>query len=396
MEMKFKYTSAIKKIRALKKRRRVIQGGSSAGKTIAILAILIDRCTRSPNLRVSVVGENIPMLKRGAMRDFINILKMTDRYFDDHWNRSENIYKFANGSYVEFFGADDDSKLRGARRDVLYINECNNVKFESYTQLAIRTSREIYLDYNPVKRFWVHQELINADDVDFLLLSYKDNEGLDQSVVDELESYIIKAETSDYWANFVAVYVRGELGSLEGVVYNNWRYCDDIPVAAEFIGVGLDFGFTNDPTAAVAVYKLDGKLLLEEIIYQSGLLNSDIARLLKQAGEIRGWGSNYLVVCDSSEPKSISELKRAGLKAIGVKKGKDSILYGIGLVQEYEMLVTKSSHRLISELETYSWVRKDGRTINVPQDKDNDLMDAMRYLIMQKFSNKKVTARPFS
>tara|TARA_R110000851_G_scaffold329568_1_gene501563 strand:+ start:375 stop:1577 length:1203 start_codon:yes stop_codon:yes gene_type:complete len=395
MENKFKYTTAIHRIRGLKQRCKVIQGGSSAGKTIAILAILIDKATSQNNLRVSVVGENMPMLKRGAMRDFINILKMTNRYFDEHWNRSQNIYKFANGSYIEFFGADDDSKLRGARRDILYINECNNVRFESYTQLAIRTTTAIYLDYNPVKRFWVHQELIGFEGNDFIQLNYKDNEGLDASIIKELEAARKKAETSDYWKNWVAVYVDGKLGSLEGVIYSNWKYCVDDYSDAELVGVGLDFGFTNDPTAAIAVYKFNGKFVLEEIIFQTGLLNSDIARLLKQAAEIRGWGKSYLVVCDSSEPKSIAELKKSGLKAVGVKKGKDSILYGIGLVQEYEFLVEKSSINLIKELESYSWVRKGGKTINVPEDKNNHIMDAWRYLIMEKYSKRKTSAMPF-
>ena len=395
MERKFKYTTAISKILALKNRLRIIQGGSSAGKTIAILAILIDKCCKEPNLSVSIVSENLPHLKRGAIRDFINILKMTNRYFDEHWNRSQHTYKFGNGSFIEFFSADQDSKLRGARRDVLYINECNNITFEAYSQLAIRTRKLIYLDFNPVKRFWVHQELLSEKGTDFIKLNYKDNEGLDQSVIDELEKAIMKADSSPYWKNFCNVYVWGKLGSLEGVIYSNWKYCVDDYSDAELVGVGLDFGFTNDPTAAIAVYKFNGKFVLEEIIFQTGLLNSDIARLLKQAAEIRGWGKSYLVVCDSSEPKSIAELKKSGLKAVGVKKGKDSILYGIGLVQEYEFLVEKSSINLIKELESYSWVRKGGKTINVPEDKNNHIMDAWRYLIMEKYSKRKTSAMPF-
>tara|TARA_R110000851_G_scaffold74070_3_gene163515 strand:- start:2475 stop:3668 length:1194 start_codon:yes stop_codon:yes gene_type:complete len=394
--MIFSFTTAIKKIRKLKRKKKVIQGGSSAGKTIAILAILIDKCTKNPDLSISVVSETLPHLKRGAMRDFIKILKGTGRYIDENWNRSQFTYRFSNGSYIEFFSADQDSKLRGARRDILYMNESNNITFEAYTQLSIRTKSEIYLDYNPVKRFWVHQELIGADDVDFIILNYKDNEGLDESIVKEFIIARRKAKTSDYWKNWVAVYVDGELGSLEGVIYTNWRYCVDDYTNAELIGVGLDFGFTNDPSAAIAVYKLNGQFVLEEIIFKTGLLNSDIVKLLNQAAELRNWGKNYLVVCDSSEPKSIAELKKAGLKAVGVKKGKDSILYGIGLIQEYEFLVDKGSKNLISELESYSWVRKGGKRVNVPEDKNNHIMDAWRYLIMEKYSKRKAPSKPFT
>lgn len=393
--MEFRYTTAIGKIRKLKNRIKVVQGGSSAGKTIAILAILIDKCARKKNLSVSVVSENMPHLKRGAMRDFIKIMKTTNRYFDSNWNRSNSIYKFANGSYIEFFGADDDSKLRGARRDILYLNECNNVKFEAYTQLAIRTNKEIFLDYNPVRKFWVHNEILGGLDVDFIKLNYKDNEGLPETIISELEKAKVKSKTSEYWANWCKVYIDGELGSLEGVVYSNWKRIYLIPEEADFLGIGLDFGFTNDPTAAVAVYKYDGKLILEEIIYKTGLLNSDIAKAINKTAEIRNWGNNFKVICDSSEPKSIAELKKYGIKAYGVKKGKDSVVYGISLVQEYELLIDANSTNLITELENYSWTKKQGKTVNIPEDKNNHLTDAFRYFIMDRFSKKQPVARPF-
>lgn len=391
----FKYTTALGKIRRLSKKKRVIQGGSSSSKTFSILAILIDKCARTPNLSVSVVSENLPHLRRGCIRDFVNIMKMTNRYIDVNWNRSQNIYKFTNGAFVEFFGADNDSKLRGARRDILFINECNNVKFEAYSQLAIRTKKEIYLDFNPVKSFWVHQELLGEDDVDFIKLNYKDNEALDASIVSELEAARIKAKRSDYWKNWVAVYVDGELGSLSGAIYTNWKRIDYIPAEAEFLGLGLDFGFTNDPTAITAVYKYNGKIILEEILYKAGLLNSDIAKIIRNTAKERDWGGNFRVVCDSSEPKSIAELKKYGIKAYGVKKGKDSVIYGISLVQEYDLLVLSSSDNLINELESYSWLKKNGRQVNIPEDRNNHLADSFRYFIMDKFSKRKASSTPF-
>ena len=174
-----KRTTAINKILKLKKRVKIIQGGTSAGKTFGILPILIDKATRTPRLEISIVAESIPHLRRGALKDFLNIMKWTNRFFDSRYNKSLLRYEFANGSYIEFFSADDSSKLRGARRDILYINECNNVAFNSYNELSIRTKSDIYLDFNPANEFWVHTELKDEVDSDFLILTYKDNEALD-------------------------------------------------------------------------------------------------------------------------------------------------------------------------------------------------------------------------
>ena len=167
----FKRTTSINKILSLKKRIKIIQGGTSAGKTFGILPILIDKAARTPNLEISVVSESIPHLRRGALKDFVKILKWTNRYFDEQFNKSLLTYQFRNGSFIEFFSADDSSKLRGARRDILYINECNNVTFEAYNELSIRTKREVYLDYNPANEFWVHKELKDEPDTDFIILT---------------------------------------------------------------------------------------------------------------------------------------------------------------------------------------------------------------------------------
>ena len=179
----FQRTTATNKILALKSRTKIIQGGTAASKTYSILAVLINKAIQKPNLEISVVAESIPHIRRGALKDFLKILKWTNRYYDDQFNKSLLTYQFKNGSYFEFFSADDSSKLRGARRDVLYINECNNVTFESYNELAIRTKKEVYLDFNPSNEFWVHTELKDTADTDFLILTYKDNEALDESIV---------------------------------------------------------------------------------------------------------------------------------------------------------------------------------------------------------------------
>lgn len=371
----FKKTTAIKKILNLKKRIKIIQGGTSAGKTFGILPVLIDKAARNEGIEISVVAETIPHLRRGALKDFLKIMKWTGRFFEDRFNKSLLRYEFANGSVIEFFSADDSSKLRGARRDILYINECNNVTFDSYNELAIRTRKEVYLDFNPSNEFWVHKELKDEPDSDFLILTYKDNEALDQSIIDQIEKNKEKAKTSTYWANWWKVYGEGQLGMLEGVVFSNWKLIDTIPKEAKLLGIGLDFGYTNDPTAIIEIYNYNGQRIVNEVAYQTGLLNSDIARMLPK---------HVIVYADSSEPKSIDEIKRHGITIKGVTKGKDSINYGIDVMQRNEYLVTANSQNLIKELRSYVWdTDKQGNRLNKPIDFNNHAIDAFRYHEME-------------
>jgi phage terminase large subunit len=371
----FKRTTATNKVLELKKRVKIIQGGTSASKTYSILAVLINKAVTIPSLEISVVAETIPHLRRGALKDFIKILKWTNRFNDKQFNKSLLTYEFRNGSIIEFFSADDSSKLRGARRDILYINECNNVTFDSYNELAIRTRKEVFLDFNPAHEFWVHKELKNEPDSDFLILTYKDNEALDQSIIDQIEKNKEKAKTSSYWANWWKVYGEGQLGMLEGVVFSNWKTIDTIPSEAKLLGIGLDFGYTNDPTAIIEIYNYNGQRIVNEIVYQTGLLNTAIAKLLPK---------NVIVYADSSEPKSIDEIKRYGITIKGVTKGKDSINYGIDVIQRNEYLVTSNSQNLIKELRSYVWdTDKQGNRLNKPIDFNNHAIDAFRYHEME-------------
>jgi phage terminase large subunit len=377
----FKRTTAINKILSLKKRIKIIQGGTSAGKTFGILPILIDKCTKDPGLEVSVVAESIPHIRRGVLKDFIKIMRLTGRYVDDRFNKSLLRYEFGNGSVVEFFSADDASKLRGARRDILYINECNNVTFESYNELAIRTKKEVFLDFNPANEFWVHKELKDEPDSDFIILTYKDNEALDQSIVSQIEKNRLKAATSSYWANWWRVYGLGEVGSLEGVIFDNWKSIDKIPNEAKLIGIGLDFGYTNDPTSIIEIYNYNGQRIANEVVYRTGMVNSDIAMMLP---------NNVPIYADSSEPKSIEEIRRFGKMIKGVTKGVDSIRFGIDIMQRQEYLVTADSQNLIKELRSYCWdVAKDGTRKNVPIDHFNHAIDALRYHEMETLGLKK-------
>jgi phage terminase large subunit len=371
----FKRTTSINKILSLNGRIKIIQGGTSAGKTFGILPILIDKCAKENGLEVSVVAETIPHLRRGALKDFLKIMRWTNRYFDDRFNKTLLRYDFANGSSIEFFSADDASKLRGARRDILYINECNNVTFEAYNELSIRTKKEVYLDFNPANEFWVHKELKDEPDTDFIILTYKDNEALDESIVSQIEKNRDKAATSSYWANWWRVYGLGQVGSLEGVVFTNWKEIDTIPNEAKLIGIGLDFGYTNDPTAAIEIYNYNGTRIVNELVYRTGMVNSDIAKILP---------SGVIIYADSSEPKSIEEIRRQGKTIKGVTKGADSINYGIDVMQRQDYLVTKQSTNLIKELRSYCWdTDKQGQRMRRPIDHYNHAIDALRYHEME-------------
>ena len=373
--MKLTETTALRKIHKLNKRTKIIQGGTSASKTFSILWVLSNKAMHIPDLEISVVAESIPHIRRGALRDFEKIMRWGGRYNPNSFNRSLLKYEFLNGSFIEFFSADDSSKLRGARRDILYINECNNISFQAYNELAIRTKKEVYLDFNPANEFWVHTELKDEADADFIILTYKDNEALDESIVQQIEKNREKAKTSSYWANWWKVYGEGQVGSLEGVIFSNWQQIDKLPNEARLIGIGLDFGYTNDPTAIIEVYNYNGKRILNELKYQTGMLNSDIAKVLP---------NNVPIYADSAEPKSIDEIRRYGKTIKGVTKGKDSINYGIDTMQQQDYLVTKDSTNLIKELRSYIWdTDKQGVKLNKPIDHFNHAIDALRYHEME-------------
>jgi len=375
----FQKTTAQTKIAKLRKRVRIVQGGTSASKTYSILPFLIDYAIKNSGQVISVVSESMPHLKRGAIKDFLEIMYMTDNYNDARFNRTDFKYKFASGSYIEFFSADQPDRLRGARRDVLFINECNNISFEAYHQLAIRTNKFIYLDYNPSSEFWVHTELINDSDSDFVILTYKDNEALRPSIVREIEKARDKAATSEYWDNWWKVYGLGQTGMLQGVIFPNWKVIDSLPSDARFISGGLDFGYTIDPTAGIMMYKHNGAYILDEVLYSTEMTNPDIYKAL--------FTFNCAWVADSAEPKSIEELRRLGMKVFPAQKGPDSVLHGIQLLQSETVYITKRSVNLIKEQRNYCWDKnRQGDTLGKPIDKYNHAIDAVRYIALNHFT----------
>ena len=386
MEEKFIATTNLKKIASMKKRIRIVQGGSSAGKTFSIVPVLISYAAANENKLISIVSESMPHLKRGAMRDFEKIMKSTSRWIDGSFNKQHSTYTFANGSKIEFFGADDDAKLRGARRNVLFINECNNVSFDAYLQLAIRTSDFIYLDYNPAAPFYATEELQFEEDAELIILTYKGNEGLKKDIVEQLQKAEKKRGTSEYWDNWVRVYVDGLIGQLTGAIFENYEVIDSVPKEAKLLGYALDWGYSNDPTVVVACYRHDGRVIWDEILYRKGLTNLDISKKLEK-NKVDKYAKIW---CDSAEPKSIEDLKRLGWNARPTRKGRDSILKGIELLQRQEnMAVTKSSINIIKEFRNYTWEKtKDGQQVNRPIDNWNHAMDAIRYFALMEFKIK--------
>jgi phage terminase large subunit len=367
--MKYKETTALKKIMKMKRRLRIVQGGARAGKSIAILLILIDIAQTSADQKIiSIVSETIPHLKRGVMRDFLDIMHEHKYFKADSWNKTDFIYTFDTGTIIEFFSADQPSKVRGPRRNILFINECNNVSHEAYTQLTIRTSEFVYLDYNPVAEFYVHDDILPGDKsrYDFDIITYKDNECLPAEIRKEIES---RSGNKNFWR----VYGLGELGDSEGKIYKDWAIVDEVPHEARLERYGLDFGYSIDPAVIIAIYYYNGGYILDEITYQSGLKNRQLADIIKNLDP-------SLVIADSAEPKSIDELKEYGINVLPSIKGQGSVNRGINYVQDQKISMTKRSLNLIKEYRNYLWkTDKDGKITNIPDVGFDHSMDAVRY-----------------
>ncbi len=365
----------------MKARIRAIPGGTSASKTISILLWLTNlaQCDKAPTL-TSVVSESIPHLKRGAMRDFKNIMKEHKYWRDANWNATDSIYTFETGSQIEFFSTDNGDKLRGARRDRLFMNEANNCTFDAFEQLEVRTKDFIYLDWNPSNEFWYYTDVkLQRTDVEECTLTYKDNEALPLAIVQAIEQ---RMSRKGWWQ----VYGLGQLGEVEGKIYKNWQIIDEIPKEAKFVRRGLDFGYTNDPSSLVDVHYYNGAYILDELVYAKGLSNKQIADYALN-------GEQVLAAADSAEPKSIDELRSYGMNVIAAPKGKDSVRHGIQLVQEQVIMVTKRSVNIIREYRNYLWATdKNGRILNEPEHAYSHSMDAVRYAFVTMLREGKPTS----
>ncbi len=364
----YSITTATKKLHKLDKRIRAIPGGTSAGKTIGIEQVLINLAQKDkqPTL-TSVCSESFPHLRRGVIRDFKNMMQAQRYWKEDRWNATDSIYTFETGSQIEFFSTDNADKLRGARRDRLFINEANNITFDAFEQLEVRTKEFVFLDWNPTNEFWYYSELKGKrDDIEELTLTYKDNEALSEEIVKSIEQ---RKSRKGWWQ----VYGEGQLGEVEGKIYKDWAIIDEIPHEARLERYGLDYGYSNDPTAIIAIYKYNGGYIWDEITYQKGLSNRQIADIILNLPPA-------LVVPDSSEPKSNDELIAYGINVLPASKGQGSVNQGIQVVQNQRVSMTKRSVNIIKEYRNYLWLTdKDGRITNTPEDGFNHAMDAGRY-----------------
>ena len=361
----------------------VNKGSTRSSKTWSILQLLYTIAYFSTRPRViSVVSESLPHLKKGCIRDFETMLKNDNLWNENDWNATDKIYKVGK-SKIEFFGVDSSAKVHGPARDILYINECINIDYETYRQLAIRTTETIFLDYNPCFEFWVDEKVLPSKESVLIHSTYKDNEMLSQAQVREIES---NRETD---ANWWKVYGLGETGSLVGVVVNNWDIIEDMPISCKKRFIGVDFGYTNDPTAIVDIQLSEGEIWINEVAYQTRLDNPDIARII-----IDYCGKNIPVVADSAEPKSIAEIKKFGLHVEPAQKGADSVALGIGVMNRYKKHITSGSLNIIKEYRNYRYATDaNGNPTNKPIDKFNHSIDAQRYVFLNKFAE---TKRDFS
>lgn len=378
----FTATTATKKIIPLRKRIRLLSGGTSASKTISILLYLMDRAQsdRTPTL-TSVVSESMPHIKKGAERDFKNIMQQHHYWKDANWNATDHIYTFETGSRLEFFGTDSPDKVRGPRRNRLFVNEANNVPREAWEQLLLRTEEFAFADWNPTSDFYMYEEYgltdepaigqvpsSNDPDVDFLILTYKDNEGLAPSIVQEIEK---RKPNKSWWR----VYGEGKRGEVEGKIYKGWKTVDEVPHEARLVRRGLDFGYALDPAAMIDIYYYNGGYILDEGFVRTEMLNRHIADWVLNQSD-----PNTLVCADSAEPKSIDELKSMGVNVTGVAKGQGSVNHGIQYVQSQQISYTKRSLNLKRSYNNYMWkTDKDGNILDVPDHYLSDPMDAVRY-----------------
>lgn len=368
----FQDTTATRKVFDLTKRIRALSGGTAASKTISILIWCIDYCQspKNKNKLVTVTSESYPHLQKGAMLDFENIMKDRNYWNDSLWHDTKHIYTFETGNHLEFATFDTYSKAHGSRRDVLFVNEGNNMPYNIVDQLMVRTRETVWLDWNPTSEFWFYTDILPLrDDVDFITLTYLDNEALDLTTKQEIESH---RNNKAWWQ----VYGLGQLGVLEGRIFKDWIMIDEVPIDARLERYGLDFGYSIDPTVIEAIYRYNEGFVIDEITYQKGLSNKTIADILNNK-------PSALVVADSSEPKSIDEIANYGINIIGAQKGGGSVLQGIQYVQAQKIYVTRRSLKTLKGYRNYLFITdKNGKIINEPDDTIHEWsnpMDAIRY-----------------
>ena len=372
---KIKVNKVYTHLKRSKKKIVVEQGGTRSGKTYNILLwIIFHYCAKYTGQTITIARKTFPAVRSSVMRDFFDILKQHELYNEDYHNKSNSEY-ILNGNLVEFVSLDQPQKIRGRKRDLAFLNEANELTFEDWQQIVFRTNGRIILDYNPSDSFhWIYDRVIPREDADFYQTTYRDNPFLDATIVSEIER--LKETDEHYWR----VYGLGERGTNRAQVFQFTTY-QQLPPQAKFLSYGLDFGFTNDPSALVACYQWGDNLYFQEVLYSTNLTNQDLSQKFAKFDI----GRYDEIFADSSEPKSIEELHRMGFNIKPTAKGADSVNAGIDMLKRYKLHVNGSN--LVKEMENYKWLEdKNGNLLNKPEDKYNHAIDALRYGVWNKLS----------
>lgn len=376
----YKTTTAFQKICGLKKEVRIVQGGKGSSKTISIIMLFILLAiSKRQNLILSIVAESLPNLKSGALRDFEKILKSWGLFGQFKINKTDRTYTFGT-NMIEFFSVEGEHSRLGSRRTHLYINEADAIKFSTFIELYSRTSVFSIMDYNPRRKFWAHKDLIGQPHVDFLVLNFTDNEYIPKNEKSSILWFKKKAdEGSKYFLNKWRVLGLGLLGITEGVVFENWTESKFVPTDAQYLGAAIDWGFTNDPTTCIKLFRYESKIYVKVSLYKKGMLNSQIANHIKNDPQL----FSGLIIADSAEPKSIAELRTYGINI--VKVNDKGILSGINIMQEFEFVLVGSE--AVEEFTNYCWkMNKSGESLGVPVDDWNHIIDPLRYFCVDRLS----------
>ena len=347
----------------------VEQGGTRSGKTYnIILWIIFEYCTNNKNKVITICRKSFPSLRATVLRDFINILQEYNCYSEKFHNKSNSEYHLF-GNLVEFISLDQPQKIRGRKRDLLFINEANELFFEDWQQLIFRTQERIILDFNPSDEYhWIYDKVLTREDCAFFKTTYLDNPFVEDSIKKEIER--LRDTDEQYWQ----IYGLGERSASRSTIFK-YTEVNHIPVDADLIAYGMDFGYTNDPTTLVSIYTQDHNLYVKEHLYRTQMNTSEISQFLKDEKLL----SNP-IYADSAEPRLISELRKMGHNIFSSIKGRDSVNAGIDLLKRYKIHILSSSSNAILEFRNYKWKEdKAGMLTNVPEDKHNHIIDPCRY-----------------
>lgn len=393
----YKTTTAFKKIATMKKPIRVVQGGKGCSKTISILQLFIYMAiSNREDLIMSIVAESLPNLKSGALRDFEKLLKDMGLYDKFKVNKTDKTYTYGSNT-IEFFSVDGESSRLGSRRTHLYVNEVSEIRLETFLEIQGRTSGFTIVDYNPRRKFWIHEEFIGQDNVDYIQLNYTDNEYIPAQELESIMMYKRKAEEtkSPYWINMWRVLGLGELGVVDGVIFeegSDWDIIKEVPEGARYLGAGLDFGFTH-VTAIVKLYEyldknMQKKIILHQSLFKAGMTSPRIAEHIKADPELM----SSVITCDSARPEMIHEIRAYGCPVTSHKKR--DVMSGIDLMHTLSLLITAESEEMVEEFRSYAYAKdRNGKSLGVPNkaaDVDNSI-DSARYAIEHFLSKSRST-----